>query len=51
MPPASEPVPDPGEILATLRADIGRATPWRLFEVTEADVFPFPCGRRSGRPT
>jgi len=55
MPPASEPVPDPGEILATLRADIGRATPWRLFEVTEADASRFraavdPAARRSGPP-
>ena len=53
MPPASESSPDLGEILAALRADIGRATPWRRFEVTEADVARFraavdPAARCSG---
>jgi hypothetical protein len=47
------PPPDPDETLATLRADIGVATPWRRFEVTAADAARFrsavdPAARGAG---
>lgn len=46
---------DPGQILAALRADVGRSTPWRRFEVTAADVARFgaavdPALRTAGPP-
>lgn len=41
MPAASEASPSPGAVLAELRADIGRATPWHRLEVTAADTSRF----------
>lgn len=55
MPLPSEAPQDPGQILANLRSDIGTATPWRQFRVTEADAARFraavdPTTRDSGPP-
>jgi hypothetical protein len=53
MPTTSGTPPDPAEILAALRADIGSATPWRHLEVTQADAARFraaidPAARSEG---